>query len=363
LFAVWLAAQHPSHTVQYRPWNTGSEAYDAATTISTGTGPRTITLFNLAVSGSVPDQWLGSLFSPAIASLSPDLIIFNHGHNLTGLVAGVLRGRLLSATEQTSQAQPGVPIALLIQNPRRDDDLYAPIAAELRKIADQRGFDIIDVYSRFIAAGKPADWYADSVHPNAAGQAQFLAVTQERWLTNRGASDIGRPSWLDALGDNLLTNGDFSAFASAVPDGWTLSGNGVLTKDTTVTDGPAPYSVKIVNGSTATTLLQNITGSAALALRGKTVTLVTRYRIDAGGNANAGRNRVFSNETGAVLTAANVGHIANDAFKYSIVSGVLIGADATIIGAYVSAHSTGGSVGTIYIDSVGLYEGEVPYGI
>jgi hypothetical protein len=77
-----IAAAWPRQTVIYKGWDDTTKTYPAGQTVivQTGTGPRTITVYNGSLSGSViayARDNQGTLTS----GFTPDVIFFNFGHN------------------------------------------------------------------------------------------------------------------------------------------------------------------------------------------------------------------------------------------------------------------------------------------
>lgn len=358
LFGQWLVAQHPTHTVNYYLWNDGGSAYAAATVLGTGSGSNDINIWNASITGTRPEYLMGAKFAAAIGNLTPDAIIWNHGHNLAaqGFTDAVLRGAFLGPIEQVALAHPGVQTGAIIQNPRRDDNLSAAVMSCLNLISTQRGdFPLIDAYSPFIAQNKDGSLYADSVHPSASGTQLILTAVKFAW---QGARGLGRlPAWLAANGTNIATNGDFAAFSGALPDGWSKSGDGTVTKDTSIVAPGSAYSVKITNGTTPTFIFQNI---AATPYRGQNLTIAAKIYLDNAADLNSGRTRIFLNGTGAIVQVANPGFNALDGWRWVIISGAPIPGDATLVGPYIYANSAGNKPTDLYVDRVILVEGLIP---
>lgn len=359
LVAGDIAAQYPAYSVVYHPWATTD--YGASVNISTGSGANTFHVWNCALSGSTMDNFMGALFPAAVGNLNPDAIVISHGHNYTTLADYVLRGRFVGSLEQIMLEHPTVPIAMVLQNPRRDDALMTQIVDQITEIAQDRGdIELIDVHSLFLSANKDAGLYADSIHPDADGQALFRLAWNTKWNAAPPVSFAGNPAWIATPGTNILANGDFSAFAGATPDSWTKFGNGALTKELATVYPGSPHSVKIVNSTTFTGINQLVD---AIPYRGLEVTLRVRERIEVAANLNAGRIRIFDNGSGAPVPISNPGAVGLGGFRELSISGYTVSADATLLGAYIYAHSTNSSAGEIYIDEVMLNVGDIPRGL
>jgi hypothetical protein len=123
LVVQWLAAQFPAYTVVNRFWDeVGDVAYSAPTTVQTGTGAQTLSVWIAARAGSSPQHFLGSRFDAAIRNTTPDVIFTNHGHNLgdpttTGSVTGGIRNIFFALTEEVAITHPAAGQVLMSQNP------------------------------------------------------------------------------------------------------------------------------------------------------------------------------------------------------------------------------------------------------
>jgi len=371
--AAGLGTRYPTHTVDYRLYNSGTDVYGSATTVSTGSGARKITFWNASISSATMGTLLGSKFAPAIGALTNlSGIIISLGQNNTAYNATpyLLRGQMVGLLEQVMLAQPGVPITIVLQNPRRDTDLMAPVVESWRYLQTLRPeLGYVDVYSEFIARGKAASLYLDDVHPSNASPgsdgsslysdkflAQFDAASGVdpagsfiAWLTNRAASDI-------------LINGDFAAFASAVPDNFTLQGAGAaLTKDVVTVAPGKSYSVKLVNGSGGSHLRQTLSAPQMAMLAGKKATLAVHHYISSAGAPTNGTGavRLLAEPPASNGTPLDPKLVGMDGWRWSIICGEDVPADVSLTWAMQYANSSGGAtLGTVYIDEMRLFVGE-----
>ena len=363
LFATWLSTTYPTHTVKYQLWDDTGGAYGAATTIATGSGSRTITLYNCALAGTQLDYWAGAKFAASLGNLSPDVMIFSSGENSTAMLSNVTRGRFEAFVEQAMLSHPGVGVVVILQNPWRDTSDMDLVIDAWRHYCYQRGdFQIVDVYTQFMQAGKPVGWYKDSVHPNATGEAVYVAQLQLAWNTSPISSFTAPSAWLSKSVPNLLLNGDFSAFTGALPDNWSVNGNGVITKDTTIKAPGSAASVKIVNGSANTFIFQNLNAGGLAAVKAAgTATLAVKLYVVSGGNSNTGRVRFFTDQAGAVLVAANEGDTGNDGWRWIVIPDMQINSDAVNVGPFLYANPSNGLAGTVYYDRAVLIAGAIPH--
>ena len=374
LAQTWLSERYPAYSASYRRFNDGSNVYDAATVISTGSGANTLRFWNASVSGANLYSLRGSKFAPIAVtpfSAAPDLVIVSLGENSTGSngTPSSQRGQMIAMIEEVMLLYPGVPIAVVLQNPWRDGSEMDAVIASWRVVGALRPeLTLIDVHSLFIAAGKNASLYIDSVHPSAAGSQLYLQAFQSAW--NR-ATALPAPgsfiAWLtNRAANDIALNGDFAAFASAVPDSFTLAGTGaVLTKDTGIKAPGKAYSVKLINGTAASHLRQVLNPTQINLVKGNRVTLAVSHYIDpvpAGTDVNTGRIRVFSDGTNPLTLEINSnGNAGQGAFRWDIITGVLVPADATVVWLQDFANSSAGTTkGTIYIDEIRLFLGDRP---
>lgn len=367
-----LAALYPTHTVNYRLYNNGTDTYDAAVEIAAGSGLRTITIWNASISGAALGTLKGAKFAPAIGDLT-DLngIVISYGHNDTAYNATpyIQHGQMIGFIEQVMLAKPGVPITVILQNPNRDDSNMDPVIASWRAVKALRPeLGLVDVYSEFINRGKASGLYLDNIHPsnNAPGTdgttlfvnkfmqgfsgsaAAPAAGSFIAWLTNRAASDI-------------LINGDFAAFAGAVPDSFTLQGAGAtLTKDAGVFAPGKSYSVKLVNGTAASHLRQTFSPAQLAIVQSQKVTLAVHHYVSSAGSPG--------NSTGAIrllpdppLTDLTLDPklIGLDGWRWDVISGLSVAAVLTAFWAMQYASGSGGvTLGTVYIDEMRVFVGE-----
>lgn len=372
--AQWLAAQYPTHTIKIVPWDeTGETAYGTPVTIQTGTGPRTLTIWNASKSGSKASYVLGGRYSAAISKLPiVDLLIVNHGHNLYGSETQDLIGlHYLELTETVLLSHPGIGVILIGQNPARDtagNDIKVMAA---RDVCAMRGFGFADVWSEFMKRGKVASLYADSVHPSiGVGTADMptgvdlflppltahftgLAVEPERCYSL--LSDIKNTG-------NLLLNGDFSAFASALPDNWTASG-ATVTKDTTIPFGVNGYSVKVVNSGAAQGYLDQLLSSDLRdAYKGQTLLCIAAVYIPSGQDDKAGRFALMSTANSANNYVAESGAEGGWRWKFLLAKTELT--DTYIrVRLYGNTAFVGGGItnfGAVYLRPGRIPPGRVP---
>lgn len=366
LFAQWLATQYTTHSVSYRLWNDGTNLYDAAVAISTGSGSNTIRIWNASIAGTQPLYAMGSKLAPTIGTTpAPKLVIWNHGKNLVSAADNALyRGGFIQGIDQVRQALPGVAHAALRQSPNRDDSNMAPVVWQLDSISQAYGdLALVDVYSKFIAAGKDSSLYLDNVHPSAAGSQLFLQAMQEAWSSAISPSASASPAFVSILGTNLLTGiTKFSdpAYVGGQPSGWANTST-TMTVETSIKDAGAAQSMKFVNTTAGAAIYQQL---SATALRGKTITLAVRQYVPAGSAATVGRIAILVNN-GANTTVAigSVGNQANDGWRWLVIAGVPVPTDAVFVRAYLYCDTAANASSTVYFDRAIFVEGDVPRNI
>lgn len=359
-FAEDRAAEFPEFTVVWHQW--GAVSYNAGVTIQVGTGPHTFHVWNLAVTGATISTFMGSIFAAAIGALTLDAIGISTGLNSTGLGDSILRGRLVGGMEQIMLAHEGVPVFVVQENPFQPTEAMTQVVNMWGTIAaDRTDVQVIPIHKRFIDAGKPLAWYADSTHPNSVGQQVCRAVVNQEWARSPAVPFVSDPAWIDTVGVNLIPNGDFAAWTGSIPTGFTQSGNGVFTRETGLVFPGRTDSLKIVNGSTTTSISRS--NLDAIPHRGLRMTLRARMYIQTNAaNSNAGRLRYITNSAGFPLIAQNPGANGLGGWREVMISDHEVPMDATTFGFFLYPHSTASSVGEIYIDSVMLNVGRIPRG-
>jgi lysophospholipase L1-like esterase len=204
-----LAAEFPAHTVLHHLWNDASQSYDAPTTIQDGTGPRTLRVYNGSVTGqNAAYIYSGATVTARLAAMIPspaDAVVLSYGYNWT---APSYRWEILRAARAVRGRQPLADIALVSQPPMNPAHAnaanHAVRSADVRAVAAQEGFGLIDAYQSFIDYGDawPEDLIsADLLHPTATGS-RVWADEARRWL--RGAPTVTDPRSPHPSGDRVF---------------------------------------------------------------------------------------------------------------------------------------------------------------
>lgn len=289
MLATKIAAEFPDWTVLEQRWPGGTAtAYDAATTVQTGTNGRTLTIYNGAIGGTTWEQPLTSV-DAHWRDLSPDLVIVNHGHNDNILASA---DRIHQLTETVTTVHPHAGLVISTQNPRGDDsakeDAGKIRAQQIRVAAMKRGYGLIDARRAFddaIASGTTLASLlnADLLHPNSAGDTLWAdAAWAALWSPNNQQALPRQDSSLSAALPAVLANATFEQTwdGTGAPPGWSLSSNGAAAKDASnyETNG---YGLQVSQVDAGLSTRGYIEQSIPVApFAGRSVTLAVRMFID-----------------------------------------------------------------------------------
>lgn len=363
LLATWLGEQYPAFSVDYRLWNDGTDTYGTATSIQTGSGANTLTLYNASISGSNLQHLVGAKFAPAIMDVAPDLIIWSHGHNTVDDYTdpALLRGKFLIGMENVRLALPNVPQCAFRQNPRRDDDQMTPVVAALDAVAKSYGgVALFDVYSRFIAQGKATGLYADNVHPSAAGQQLYLTAIQDAWQRTGAGSFSVSPAFLETETANLLANGDFSDWPGALPVGWTGAGSPTATKELVIVDAGAAQSLKLTGTTAQANIQQSFTAGGLTPFLGEEVTLAVRQFVPSGSAGTVGRIAILYTSGGNVSSTTRAYTAGQGGWRWMVISGVAVPANATLLRVFLYCDTAANASSAAYYDRAILVTWRLP---
>lgn len=312
-YGEWLASLYPTHTVEYYLWDDSTDLYESAVTIQSGTGSRTLSIYNGAVPGSRPAHLMGDKYPSAVLSIpDADLVFCNHGHNILGYLGSdsenIQSGRVPLMIEPFAQIltrHDGAGVVILGQNPRRDDDDYAPQYIANNEAAGLINADFADSYSLFMDRDKDSSLYIDSIHPSDEGTALYLEAVKR--LHNSYAHKPAVNPLKSSR--NLVDNGDFSAFGGVLPDSWAAV-NCTAEKDTVIYESPNGYSVQLskTTGGSQSYLTQSLSNAQKAGLRGQYLTFAIRCYIESGQAATVGRVALTTNSK-----SSNSYPIVNDA--------------------------------------------------
>ncbi|SMD21150.1 hypothetical protein [Rhizobium sp. RU36D] len=295
LFADHIAPLFPEVSfVMYSSFNTGTGAYDVTTTIQTGSGANTCSIYNASIGGSIPTfLYGGNYFFEAYkpSAISADLIIYNHGFNIqTG--AGdrfSLATYMLGALDELHALHPEAGIIVVAQNPRSSDTASSTQLYRAQQLVAQwKNADLLHAYDVFWDAGRPAGWYYDATHPSADQGSPAIAEAAFDLCLNVGSQrNSVAPTIVRRSGENILSNGKFDTFSGGAATGWTAT-NCTLTEDTSDFETGSRALVMTCSSDAAAYIEQTITGNPLKALSGKFVTVAARFRIRTSSHNNAG---------------------------------------------------------------------------
>lgn len=181
-FAELMMALFPTHTIIFYMWNNTSVAYDAPVTLQTGSGTRTLTIYNGSASGMATNYSITNL--AVLAPVEPDLTIINHGHNESSTT---LKTNLTKLARFVAAKWPRSPIVLTSQNPQTSaspsyvDQMAARVV--VGDVAAREGFGLLDIATAFTAypSWDTALFTGDYTHPNDSGMALWAAEVFARF--------------------------------------------------------------------------------------------------------------------------------------------------------------------------------------
>lgn len=203
--SVWLGQKFPAYTVLYRLWNDTNQSYDAATTLQTGTGAQTLTIYN----GSVPGMGYNYPFASTVPAtrfnlmlpVTPTAVIISYGYNSA---TADYRKQQLELASWVLGNHPGTEYVLTAQPPMATGAAGAADQLtrmqDTRNLAAQERWGLIDVTQRFIDYGNYDTLInVDTIHPLVAGQdmwveelQRYFNGTAQRQVPTTAPATIGR---------------------------------------------------------------------------------------------------------------------------------------------------------------------------
>jgi hypothetical protein len=266
----------------------GPKEYAQPVILHQGGSQAKLEVYLASLPGAVAgDMFSGSRRTHAMGAIPrPDCAILHHGHNMVNCPVAFKgdpssgRGLFLASIAQTSMQWPGVPQAIVTQNPWRDGDQYARIYDVLRGLAaEEPQLTLIDSCQRFIAAGKRADLYRDTVHPSDrkdhdAGAKMVADALLDAWREAKPGAAFSTPGWQERRAANLIGNGEFADWKAGLPAGWHVGGAATAEKSTDAPHGGEPFALAVrPNGDKGAFLGKVLDAAESAAVRGKTITL------------------------------------------------------------------------------------------
>lgn len=367
LAAQWLAAQYPAYTVVYRLWDAaGGAAYGSPTTIQTGTGANTLTIWNCSVAGTTTFYTRGSRWPAAVLATTPDWCTVSYGHNeftsASGSTNESWRAQMAALTESLAEAFPLTPLTIILQNPRGDGVLDQERRARVyREIAAIRGYGIVDVQGVFLAQPSLTGIVSgDNVHPTALGSRLWTdEVIRCLAYSPHARPRYQGPPLLSVPTRNLLVNGMFSDFPSppTLP-GWTAS-NCSPAKDTRAgwVENANGWSVRLQAASAAqTSIFQDVPSGLLDTIKGRHLTLLARIKVPSGQATTAGRIQL--SDSGGNISSTGQADL-RDGFHWAVVTR-LIDPAATFVRARIYADTGTSATADISVASAHLVLGPLP---
>lgn len=350
-----FAALFPRYTVTFRYWNSGTNAYDAPTTLQVGTGSHTLSIYNASIGGALTTRFLGTNYPAMIQTPNPQYCFISLGHNEAPTIAnwGPTYHELVASL---LRALPACSFCVIAQNPETGTDIQAQRAQVYEEIAALYGFGYIDAHQAFEDNGGPSVLNnPDGVHPNALGQAVWAACVLQALQNDRLALTLpsGFP-WMNA-GEELLSNGDFSAWDSTLPQGWSVTGGAVVTKDVVNYESPNFYAAKVTAAGTTGTMSQTLN---AKRLAGNWLTVLARVYVASGQPDTCGKLGVSDGVTGA--TSSRNTAEAQGVFRWKVWQQYI---DPTAASVTIFLYGDGGGAGATgeaTFDRVSARIGKVP---
>lgn len=323
-----VQALYPHKGLKRYGWNSTNNTYDAAATVATGTNtttPTWIHQYNGGQGGTVPESTYAT-FDARCAAVQPDVVLINYGHNYgysytqSGFASDavqrqVTRERFLRFAAEVKRACPTADVVIASQNPWLDDSLVMQagineLRAQIwREIAADMGAAYAPILETYQAQANPLTYLgADKLHPNTAGSQLGAGAVLPLFRYLRNLPPSGRVvSPLLLPGANLLTNGNFSSFASppTLP-GWSVTNGSVLSKNTTQFESGNGYSVRLQAGA-GSGIASMYASLPNGRVKGQVITVAARvYLPTAGATSSSGRLQL----TGSSITTLASGTLS-----------------------------------------------------
>lgn len=308
LVAQYLGTTYPTHTISYRAWDTTNEVYATASILSTGTGSRTINVWNCAVASSTGYYPLAQRFQTAVVNTSADVVMIAYGHNHTDTVPDESLGVFLNVTQSVSDALPDAQIIMSALNPRTDglNGRITQAYDHSRRMAARFGYVFVDPYRAFIDYPSYATALIDGtgIHPNSTGHTVWRDVAKQPFKPRRqSAPDSQSISTFQTSDENLLRNARFqkwSAGTTSAPDFWGLFGTGsAISQGTTTEVSLTPARLTTGAVTNQAWLRQQLDARDQPKVKGRQVTLCARVFIPTANTADITCNAMISHTSNA----------------------------------------------------------------
>lgn len=174
---AWIGQQFPAYTIIYYLWDDATQSYGAPTTVQTGSGARTLTVYNGSHPGAGYDYPISSVARfNAMIPVEPTTVINSFGYNST---SATYRVQVIELARWILNKFPRAEYVWASQPPINPNQPGAANhlarVADVRAVAAAEGFGLIDATQAFIDYGDYTALLAtDNFHPNAAGSAVWF---------------------------------------------------------------------------------------------------------------------------------------------------------------------------------------------
>ncbi|MBM2614804.1 SGNH/GDSL hydrolase family protein [Actinoplanes sp. LDG1-06] len=185
--AAWIAQRYPDYRTTYRLWDHNKQAYGAPVVLTEGNGWLTLSFYNGSVGGAKAGYALQGDRFDKLTAQGGDLYLVNYSHNEDKETAYPTYRRL---TDKLAAQWPNPEIVPVLQNPegtpgKTTTQRYAHTVRlrGIEALARENGWTTINAFGQFASDKRPLRTLVpDGVHPNAAGQALWLAAAKNAFL-------------------------------------------------------------------------------------------------------------------------------------------------------------------------------------
>lgn len=362
-----LAAAFPTHSISYSKFSNTTKAWGAAT-VTAGSGPRTIFVWNGGISGQTWQYFTDATYRETlVVTPNPDVVWFSNGHNenstqaqsLLSSDAMLLRDKAVVHIETVRTLVPQAAVVVSSQNPLLSYNVASENRADIyRRICLERGYGFVDVCQAFHDDGRDLATVlvsADGIHPTDTGFELWASETMRHFVSQPTSQPIPMsPPSFYAAARNLAPNPQFSDFTSppTLPS-WAAT-NCTLAKDTThfETGSWSLSATKAASGSSS-----HIDANLPVAfVAGQTVTFAARMWVPSGVTSNAGQLVLISSV--GQIAASTIWQV-NDQWFWRTVT-ARIPANATSASLRIMVDPSTGASANMSIDRVICAVGRFP---
>ncbi len=364
VFETWIdevdTADNPTDTIYRCNFNSGGQRHTGFKLIQEGSSGVRRFHVNNSIAGSEPSYSLAArealMFPDWLDHI--DVRITHHGHNFTDV--GDSRGLFIESENRYRITWPtAAPIIIKQHAALSNNSISVPNAAIDAVDTLYGDIHIIDIYSHWQTAGKPAGWYADGLHPTALGVSAGDRPPFDAGMAAFTAPAVVGPALLGYTDAPINTNGRLE-WSGATLTGWTHVGSGSASRSTRRIDTAidALDSLKLTQTSGQGITYRSQTGSA-VAYRGQTLALLVRsYSEEAESSPGINAIRFSTDGTGAPTITNGHSRRAVGAWRDRIIL-LDVPADANTWEIRLYA-SNGAEDATCYYSQVSLVAGTIP---